>query len=124
MAKGLQYYQGLHYTRRCQLIVDDDARYFLAWIDEFPGCKVEGQTKAEAFKNLGELFEDYINAKLEWKDDIPEPVRPEKPTAYQTESRQHRPKVISLRFIEPATPPDSSLDQPKQIPEELITAGI
>ena len=124
MAKNLQYYQGLPYTRRCQLIVDDDARYFLAWIKELPGCKVEGKTKPEAFKNLGELFEDYINTKLEWKDDIPEPVRPEKPTEYQTESRQHQPMVVSLRFIEPSTPPDSSLDQPKETPEELITAGI
>ena len=99
-------------------------RCFLAWIQELPGCKVEGQTKPEAFKNLGELFEDYINTRLEWKDNIQEPARPEKPTAYQTEHRQRQPKVVSLRFVEPSTLPDSSLDQLKQTPKEVVTAGI
>ncbi len=88
MAKDLQYYQGLPYTRRCQLIVDDDARYCLAWIDELPGCKVEGQTKPEAYRNLGELFEDYINTKLEWKDDEPRRFQRAEPGRTRSRRRQ------------------------------------
>ena len=75
MARDLAYYQQLPYTHRCQLMVDDGERYWLAWIEELPGCKVEGETKAQAFLHLQELFDDYISAVLERGSGIPEPER-------------------------------------------------
>lgn len=73
--KKLSYYRTLPYTRRCRLDLEDGERYWLAWIEELAGCKVEGATKAEAFRKLDETFDDYIVAKLDRKSPIPEPQR-------------------------------------------------
>jgi predicted RNase H-like HicB family nuclease len=75
MTHNLSYYQALPYTRRCQLNVEDREWFWLAWVEELPGCKVEGVTKAEAFRKLDELFDDYVMTKLEARGQIPEPTR-------------------------------------------------
>ncbi|HEX9728695.1 MAG TPA: hypothetical protein VGA37_09335 [Gemmatimonadales bacterium] len=75
MKKNFEFYRGLPYTRRCQLIVEAERTYWHAWIEELSGCEVDGASKAEAYASLQELFEDYIHAKLEWRSDIPEPSR-------------------------------------------------
>lgn len=86
--RKLSYYRTLPYTRRCRLDVDDGERYWLAWVEELAGCKVEGATKAEAFRKLDETFDDYIVAKLERMSPIPEPRR------WTTGKRSHRRATI------------------------------
>lgn len=83
--KNLSYYQALPYTRRCRLDVEDGDRYWLAWIERLAGCKVDGASKAEAFRKLDEIFDDYIAAKLERGSPIPEPKR-------WAEGKRRRPK--------------------------------
>jgi len=75
MTKTLRYYRRLPYTRRSQLSLEAGQRFWHAWIEELPGCEVDGETKAEACFLLEEVFEDYIRAKLEWQSPIPEPSR-------------------------------------------------
>ena len=75
MAKKLDDYLSLPYTRRCQLHVEDGERYWHCWIVELPGCEVDAPDKAQAFSDLQEVFEDYIKAKLEWGSPISEPSR-------------------------------------------------
>ena len=121
MAKDLNYYRSLRYARRCQLFMEEGTRYWLAWIEELPGCKVEGSSKEEAYKNLSELFDDYIGSKLEWDSEIPEPEQAEKRTTFPAEKLRPELKVVSLRFIEPSEPLDSGIDGRKT--EGVITAG-
>lgn len=101
MRKGLTYYRALPYARRCQLFVDGADRYWHAWIDELPGCEIDGPTKAAAFAALEEVFEDYIKAKLEWRSIIPEPSR--WPKLSKAAARKHR--SATVRLIKPAAPP-------------------
>ena len=74
MNKDLSYYQQIPYTKRCQLCVEDGDWFWVVWIEELAGCKVQGESKAEAYLHLQELFEDYISALLERGSEIPEPV--------------------------------------------------
>lgn len=75
MSKDLAYYRARPYTRRCRLCLEDAETFWHAWIVELPGCEVDGENKASAFANLEEVFEDYINTKLEWGSPIQEPSR-------------------------------------------------
>ncbi len=74
--KKLKYYRSLPYTRRSQPFRDETGEYWLAWIEELEGCKAEGQAESEAFANLEGVFDDYIEAKIEWDSIIPEPIKP------------------------------------------------
>ena len=120
MAKDLKHYRSLRYTRRCQLFMEAEKPYWLAWIEELPGCKVEGSSKVEAYKNLGELFDDYITSKLEWDSKIPEPELLEKPSTFPAEKVQPEPEVVSLCF-EPPTLLDAGMDKEKS--EQIATVG-
>ena len=72
-----EHYRRLPYRRRARLEIGSDGKNFwVAWIDELPGCQIDAPTKAEAYRKLDELFEDYIAAKLEWGDKVPRPARP------------------------------------------------
>lgn len=74
MKRKLDYYRALPYSRRAEGIHDDDgAPYWIAWIDELPGCKTDGQTYWEAMLNLDAAFDDYIEAMLDFGSLIPVP---------------------------------------------------
>jgi len=75
MEKTLEHYKGLPYKRTLELITEDDSRYWLASIEDLPGCKADGNTPVEAMANLDDVFDDYISAKLEWGSPIPDPRR-------------------------------------------------
>ena len=72
--KTLEYYQALPYSHRAEGVHEDGASpYWIAWIDELPGCKTDGSTYAEAMANLDAAFDDYIEAMLEFDSHIPTP---------------------------------------------------
>jgi len=72
--KSLQYFRSLPYTRKSEFFLEPKGKaYWLASIEELPGCKTDGATLAEAVLNLDSLFDDYIEAKLGWGSRIPEP---------------------------------------------------
>jgi predicted RNase H-like HicB family nuclease len=56
---------------------DEDAEspYFVAEYRELPGCFTVGNSRSEALANLKDVFDEWIEAKLEWGSAIPEPER-------------------------------------------------
>ena len=75
MDKDLSYYRALPYARRAELQQEDSEHYWVAWIEELPGCKTDGSTCVEAMANLDVAFDDYVEAKLEFKSEIPLPAK-------------------------------------------------
>ena len=72
----LKYYMALPYSRRTEPVLDDDGSfYWLAWVEELDGCMTDGATEVEAYNNLNDAFDAYIQASLEWGDEIPLPER-------------------------------------------------
>lgn len=74
MKRTLDYYRALPYSRRAEGIHDDNGSpYWIAWIEELPGCKTDGATYWEAMLNLDSAFDDYIRAMMEFGSRIPVP---------------------------------------------------
>lgn len=74
MAKNKAYYLALPYTRRVRVEEGKrKRRYLVASIDELPGVEGEGETPEEAHYHLQLAFVDYLDAMIEWGDEIPEP---------------------------------------------------
>lgn len=74
MAKSLEYYRGLPYTKIAEIVLDESPRpYWGARVVELDGCIATGTTEVEAMHNLDHAFDDYIEALLRWGDEIPEP---------------------------------------------------
>lgn len=74
--KTLDYYIGLPYSRRTEPVWEDDGSfYWLAWVEELDGCMTDGATELEAFNNLNDAFDAYVQASLEWGDEVPLPQK-------------------------------------------------
>ena len=106
--KDLHYYRALPYTRRGEPAVEPGGRYWLAWIEELPGCKTDGASEVEAMQHLDELFDEYITAKLAWGSDIPEPRG--------TGRRAAEPPTLSVRVLAEELPTGTSVP-PDPVPE-------
>jgi predicted RNase H-like HicB family nuclease len=79
MQRTLEDYRALHYSRRAEAVYEGSGPpYWVAWIEELPGCKTDGATFPEAILNLDSAFDDYIEAMLGFGSHIPEPVRKNK----------------------------------------------
>lgn len=67
-------YKALPYTRKVDLIREDSGEeYFVARIVELTGVEADGSTPFEARYRLEQAFEDYLEAMLEWGEEIPQP---------------------------------------------------
>ena len=76
MKMTLNDYQALPYSRRVERIHEDDGSfYWVAWIHELDGCKTDGDTQAKAMLNLNIAFDDYIEAMIEFGNNIPTPEK-------------------------------------------------
>ena len=74
MKRTLEFYRSLPYSRRAEGIHEDEGPpYWVVWIEELSGCKTDGATYADAMVNLDAVFDDYIEAMLEFESDIPVP---------------------------------------------------
>lgn len=74
MAKTLEHYRALPYTRRVRVEVEDDGEeYFVAFIEELESVVADGDTAVEALNNLRAAFDDFITAMIEWDSEVPEP---------------------------------------------------
>lgn len=62
---------GLHYSVEIQWSNRDQA--YIANVPELPGCKTHGDTYDEAFKNILEVMELWIEATKEAGEPIPPP---------------------------------------------------
>ena len=72
--KGVQEYMRLPYNYIIQPINDESGSYFYAKVLELDGCQSTGETFEEAYKNLREAMEGWIEAKLEGGFEVPSPV--------------------------------------------------
>lgn len=73
--KKVSYYMGLPYNYIIQPVNDESGRYFYGRIMELDGCQSTGENFEEAYVNLREAMEGYIETKLSNGFDIPEPLQ-------------------------------------------------
>ena len=71
--RDVKYYMGLAYNYIIQPILDESGSYFYARVLELDGCQSTGETFEEAYTNLREAMEGWLEAKLEGGYDIPIP---------------------------------------------------
>ena len=67
-------YLKLPYHIVIQYITDDDGSYYFATVREFDGCMSHGDTYAEAFQNIQEAMEGWIETKLANGFAVPDPI--------------------------------------------------
>ena len=73
-AKSAQEYMKLPYNYIIQPIHDESGDYFYGRVMELDGCQSTGSNFEDAYANLREAMEGYIETKLENGFDVPEPV--------------------------------------------------
>ena len=97
MKMTLEYYRTLPYSRRVEGFQEAGVdRYWLAWIEELPGCKTDGATFDEAMANLDVAFDDYIEAMLEFGTEI---AVPEKLSATVTVHEIPATEILDAPFL-------------------------
>jgi predicted RNase H-like HicB family nuclease len=67
-------YLDLPYHVIIRHITDESGSYYFATVLELEGCMSDGATYAEAFANIQEAMEGWIETKLENGFTVPEPV--------------------------------------------------
>ena len=67
-------YLELPYHIVIQHLVDESGDYFFATVQELDGCMSHGDTYDEAFENIQEAMEGWIETKLEGGFPVPVPV--------------------------------------------------
>lgn len=72
--KNVRDYMELPYNYIIKPISDESGNYYYAHVLELDGCQTTGDTFEEAYANLKEAMEGWIEAKLEGGFDIPMPV--------------------------------------------------
>lgn len=72
--KSVKDYMELPYNYIVQPIKDESGEYFYARVLELDGCQSTGDTFEEAFENLKEAMEGWIETKLENGFEVPLPV--------------------------------------------------
>lgn len=72
----LRFYRQLPWTRRIRPRKDSDGSvYWIAWIEEMPALRIDGETRERALSKLDECFDDFVEAHLENDDYLPMPDR-------------------------------------------------
>lgn len=72
--KEVRDYLELPYNFIIQPITDESGSYFYARVLELDGCQSTGETFEEAYENIKEAMEGWIETKLEAGYEIPLPV--------------------------------------------------
>ena len=72
--KDVKYYMDLPYNYIIKHINDESGSYYHSKVLELDGCQSTGDTFEEAYNNLREAMEFWIETKLEGGFDIPLPV--------------------------------------------------
>lgn len=74
MKKRIKEYMKLPYNYIVQPINDESGFYFHARVLEFDGCQSTGETFEEAYKNLKEAMEGWLETKIQGGFEVPLPV--------------------------------------------------
>lgn len=72
--KKVKNYMKLPYNYIIQHVEDESGKYYYAKVLELDGCQSTGETFEEAYNNLKEAMEGWIETKIENGFEIPMPV--------------------------------------------------
>lgn len=72
--KGVKEYMKLPYNYIINHINDESGSYYYARVLELDGCQSTGETFEEAYKNIREAMEGWIEAKIEGGYEVPLPI--------------------------------------------------
>ena len=106
--KKIDEYMKMPYNFIIQPINDESGYYYYARVLEFDGCQSTGETFEEAYKNIQEAMEGWIEAKLEGGFEIPKPLKKEK---FSGKFVIRIPKSLHYRLSVEAKEEDVSLNQ-------------
>jgi predicted RNase H-like HicB family nuclease len=89
-------------------VADESGDYYFAEVLELDGCMSDGATPEEAYANIMEAMEGWIETKLDKGFEIPEPIDPEK---YSGKFVIRMPKTLHARLAIKAAQEGVSLNQ-------------
>jgi len=101
-------YMELPYHIIIQHITDESGSYYFATVREFDGCMSHGDTYAEAFENIREAMEGWIETKLENSFPVPQPADE---SQYSGKFVLRIPKTLHARLAMEAEKEGVSLNQ-------------
>jgi len=91
-----------------QHITDESGSYYFATVREFDGCMSHGDTYAQAFENIQDAMNGWIEAKLDGGFPIPEPIDDNQ---YSGKFVLRLPKSLHARLVFEAEREGVSLNQ-------------
>ncbi|MDR1664264.1 MAG: type II toxin-antitoxin system HicB family antitoxin [Clostridiales bacterium] len=98
----------LPYNVTIQELHDESGHYFYARVLELDGCQSHGETYQEAYRNIREAMEGWLEVKLEYGDVIPEPLTD---NAFSGRFNLRIPKTLHKRLVVEAEKEGISLNQ-------------
>jgi predicted RNase H-like HicB family nuclease len=101
-------YLDLPYHIVIQHITDESGSYYFATVQEFDGCMSHGNTYEEAFQNIREAMEGWIETKLGNGFPVPEPSNE---SQYSGKFLLRLPKTLHARLALEAEKEGVSLNQ-------------
>jgi predicted RNase H-like HicB family nuclease len=101
-------YMNLPYHIVIQRITDESGSYYFARVQEFDGCMSDGGSYEEAFQNIQEAMEGWIETKLENGFPVPEPANESR---YSGKFVLRLPKTLHARLSKEAEKEGVSLNQ-------------
>ena len=101
-------YMELPYHIIIQHITDESGSYYFATVREFDGCMSHGDTHTEAFENIREAMEGWIETKLENGFPVPQPADE---SQYSGKFVLRIPKTLHARLAMEAEKEGVSLNQ-------------
>lgn len=108
MKKTINEYKELPYNLIIQHVQDESGSYYYGRVMELDGCQSTGETFEEAYENLQEAMEGYIETKLENGFDVPEPINVDD---YSGKFNIRIPKSLHFRLVMEAEKEGVSLNQ-------------
>ena len=72
--RNIEEYMNMPYTYMVQQMEDESGKYYYSKVLELDGCQSTGETFEEAYNNLREAMQGWIETKLDGKLDIPVPL--------------------------------------------------
>jgi predicted HicB family RNase H-like nuclease len=106
--KDINFYMGLPYNITVQETHDESGNYFYARVLELDGCQSHGSTIAEAYESIREAMEGWLEIKLEYGDEIPEPLTD---NTFSGKFNLRIPKSLHKRLVVEAQTEGVSLNQ-------------
>ncbi|MCL2812476.1 MAG: type II toxin-antitoxin system HicB family antitoxin [Clostridia bacterium] len=105
---SVQDYLKLPYNIIIRHVIDESGSYYFATVLELDGCMSDGETFEEAYKNVHEAMEGWIETKLESGFSVPVPINAEK---YSGKYVVRLPKTLHARLVMEAEKEGVSLNQ-------------